>query len=104
MKKLPILLSALMLLGATAPAYADWDYDDYKDMMEDRHDAYKKAIKRQNRAYRDAYRHCYGVRTLPGYYGSYYSQPYYGNHYYNNGYGYYNRGGGLVGGILRAIF
>lgn len=83
-------LQQLMLIGITTTI---------KEMMEDRHDAYKKAEKLQNKYYKDAYRHEFGVRTCQVITAAITVNriTYYGSHYYDNG---YDRGGGLVGGIL----
>jgi CRISPR/Cas system-associated protein Csx1 len=103
MRYLPVVLSAMMLLGLSGPARADFDYDDYKDMVHDRNEAYRKAVKRQRKQAYKAYRNGYGVRVMPSYYGSYFNSPYYGNHYNTNSY-YRRHNSGLIGGLLDAIF
>lgn len=100
MKIMTTLMVASMLVGLVTPAHADYDYEDYLEDVRDRNKQYRKAIRRQDRAAYRAYRDGYGVRVVPRYYNSsYYSQPYpYNSDFYNG-----DRGG-LVGGILRAIF
>jgi hypothetical protein len=95
MKLMTNLIAATMVFGIAAPAFADYDYHDY------RHDVREANRHLARELRRDAWGNTYSVRVAPSYYSDrvYYTTPYPSNYYY-----YGSRKADIVHGILDSIF